>query len=192
MIKHQNILVITLLLAPSVESIKLNDVYKNGDGQADKTIQGRNDRYWKPNKDSNGDWWYHLGKNSENEKEFYEEAGKRPLVPSQNDEHDEPKSHPNGITNLPQNLNQVGARWWDNGNGGGTEKFDSFDELARFSPNQTAFYEELKEPKIASQNWFDAEPGSHPMGMTSNVQKSVAKNKKKTKHHHSLVQRASA
>jgi len=36
---------------------------------------------------------------------------------------------------LPQNLNQVGAGWWDNGNGGGTEKFDSFDELARFSPN---------------------------------------------------------
>jgi len=99
--KHHNILAISLLLAPSVESIKLNDVYKNGDKHPDKTIHDRNERYWKPDKDSNGDWWYHLSKNSENEAEFYDEAAKRPMVPSQNNEDEEPKRHPNGIGNLP-------------------------------------------------------------------------------------------
>jgi len=36
---------------------------------------------------------------------------------------------------------EMDSQWWDNGNGGGTEKWDAFEEIARFSDNQTHFHE---------------------------------------------------
>jgi len=42
------------------------------------------------------------------------------------------------------NLIQKEGKWWANGNGDGSEKWDAFEEIARFSDNQTHFHEQSR------------------------------------------------
>lgn len=119
-------------------------------------------------------------------------------IPNINYDDDEPTWHPNGFTaaaqkpapvsigekleNLHQAKSESKAKWWTFGNGQGSEKFDGFDEAARFSNSQEEFHE-----KSAYQGYFipnvnvdDLEPTSHPNGFTaaSQVQsKSAAESK---------------
>ena len=45
-----------------------------------------------------------------------------------------------------------------NGNGAGSEKWDAFEEIARFSKNKDEFHEGARQPWIYSENKRDKEP----------------------------------
>lgn len=73
------------------------------------------------------------------------------------------------LENLHQAKSESKAKWWTFGNGQGSEKWDGFDEAARFSNSQEEFHE-----KSAYQGYFipnvnvdDLEPTSHPNGFTA-------------------------
>jgi len=67
------------------------------------------------------------------------------------------------------NLIQKEGKWWHDGNGGGSEKWDAWEEIARFSDNQTHFHEQAKQPWIRSGNAGDIEPTHHSAGITSSA-----------------------
>lgn len=98
-------------------------------------------------------------------------------MPSDNTDNAEITGHPLGFTAQIKRKNhmaQIGAQsgsqaqWWTQGNGQGTEKWDAFEEAARFSSDQDDF-----ENKVALQGNFlpainkgDGEPSEHPMGFS--------------------------
>jgi hypothetical protein len=52
------------------------------------------------------------------------------------------------------------------GNGEGSEKWDVFEETARFSDGQDDFHSKVAmQPGLPSLNANDAEPKGHPMGI---------------------------
>jgi hypothetical protein len=61
-------------------------------------------------------------------------------MPNVNDGDSEPTGHPMGITAQIGSRGQTDkkAKWWTNGNGQGNEKWDGFEEAARFSKDQDA------------------------------------------------------
>ena len=58
------------------------------------------------------------------------------------------------------------ARWWTYGNGQGSEKWDGFEEAARFTNSQDEFDSKvaLQGNFIPNVNAHDDEPTTHPMG----------------------------
>ena len=97
-------------------------------------------------------------------------------MPSDNGGHGEITGHPMGFTAQIKSKShaQVGAQsgsqaqWWTQGNGQGSEKWDAFEEPARFSSDNDDF-----ENKVALQGYFlpshntgDGEPSAHPMGFS--------------------------
>ena len=70
-----------------------------------------------------------------------------------------------GEDNMPSHaLSQSGR--WTNGNGHGSEKWDTFEEIARFSKDQESFLKHVSQDvNLASENSADAEPKGHPMGV---------------------------
>ena len=95
-------------------------------------------------------------------------------MPSMNQNDAEPKSHPMGFYLGVRDENmqpatstaQTGAGYWANGNGGGSEKWDIFEETARFSNGQDDFHRRVaQQPYLSSLNEGDPEPTGHPMGI---------------------------
>lgn len=94
---------------------------------------------------------------------------------------EEPTSHPMGFTSNVQRPVPIGekletlhqtkskSKWWTYGNGQGSEKFDGFDEAARFSNDLDEFHGKVKNQGffIPNVNDGDAEPTSHPNGFTA-------------------------
>lgn len=61
---------------------------------------------------------------------------------------------------------QSSSRIWNNGNGGGSEKWDIFEETARFSNNQDDFLKKVaQQTYLRAENEADAEPKGHPAGI---------------------------
>ena len=99
-------------------------------------------------------------------------------MPSDHADHAAPTGHPMGFTaqigqnsraqlggkNAPQALTQ----WWTQGNGQGTEKWDAWEEAARFSSDQDDFEKKaaLQGYFLPSHNGADGEPSTHPMGFS--------------------------
>ena len=123
---------------------------------------------------SNAQWW-HDGNAGSTEKwdafeeqarfsnsqdEFHNKA-RQPWIGSLNGGDGEPIGHPMGSTA------QLGSKWWHDGIGGSTEKWDAFEEQARFSNSQDEFHTKARQPWIGSLNGGDAEPAGHPMGSTA-------------------------
>lgn len=97
------------------------------------------------------------------------------MIPNLNGNDGEPDGHPMGFTSNAQvgtnhnNLNQRKAKWWTYGNGQGSEKWDGFEEAARFSNSQDEFHDKVKLQGnfIPSVNGADGEPTSHSNGFTA-------------------------
>jgi hypothetical protein len=53
---------------------------------------------------------------------------------------------------------EVTKNYWEDGNGGGSEKMDAWDHLAWHSKDLPEFYHRAKQPFIKSFNQPDAEP----------------------------------
>ena len=68
------------------------------------------------------------------------------MIPNLNGGDAEPTSHPMGFTSRAQvnNLSQKEKKWWTHGNGQGSEKWDGFEEAARFSNSQDEFHGKVK------------------------------------------------
>ena len=60
----------------------------------------------------------------------------QPWLASENKEDGEPKGHAAGVTSSAQIGSNANAKWYTNGNGSGNEKWDAFEEIARFSKDQ--------------------------------------------------------
>lgn len=61
------------------------------------------------------------------------------------------------------------AKWWSfQGNGGGSEKWDAFEEAARFSKDGDEFDKkvQLQGNFMPSENAGNSEPTGHPMGFS--------------------------
>jgi len=56
--------------------------------------------------------------------------------------------------------------YWNNGNGGGSEKLDAYGHFAAWSSSESDFNSKAKQPWIASANKGDNAPISHPLGFT--------------------------
>lgn len=61
---------------------------------------------------------------------------------------------------------QANTERWTNGNGAGSEKWDVFEETARFSNGQDDFHRRIaQQPYLPSSNENDPEPKGHPAGI---------------------------
>lgn len=60
------------------------------------------------------------------------------------------------------------SKWWSHGNGQGTEKWDGFEEAARFSNSQEDFNKKVQHQAnfVPAINGGDDEPATHPMGFS--------------------------
>ena len=65
------------------------------------------------------------------------------FVPNVNVGDAEPTGHPMGSTAQLSRPNSM-AQWWTHGNGQGSEKWDAFEEAARFSNTQPEFDQKVK------------------------------------------------
>ena len=94
------------------------------------------------------------------------------FMPNVNGADGEPTSHPLGFTAQIGSRGQVGsggkAKWWVRGNGQGSEKWDAFEEAARFSNSQDEFENRVKLQGnfMPSDHSTDGEPAGHPMGFS--------------------------
>lgn len=57
--------------------------------------------------------------------------------------------------------------WWADGNGGGSEKVDAFQEFGYFSKTPEEFHRQAANPLIPAVNGADTEPLMHSNGFTS-------------------------
>lgn len=66
---------------------------------------------------------------------------------------------------------QKKSKWWTNGNGQGSEKWDAFEEAARFSNTQGEFDQKVKLQGnfMPSDHADQGAPTGHPMGFTAQI-----------------------